>query len=242
MQEANYKILTKEAKVLEYWRRKYLVQAVIVAVTAVAGLILVCLYVPAVLLRLLFCLCIIAVAYLMIKELRESLQTCGENLIFDNGGNLFANVRFDYGQGLDKNDKLWNTWDFQVRECRGIMSGKGFLLEEDWLYTTAAARFFVLKLTVFEGIVLSVSCPTGKAATLCDRQEVCAAGEKMCRLLGTKKMRTVSVDDKIVFCFETKKRLFYQFGLLRPNTIGAFVRRVEMLRAAAEEIFALTYC
>lgn len=241
MQERNYKILTREAKILEYWRKRYLAQAAAVAVAAMAGMALARMYVPAVLLQLLFCLCIITVAYLMVRELRESLQTRGENLIFGNGGQLFGGIRFDYGQGLSKDDKLWDTWVFQARECRGVMAGKGFLLEEDWLYNMAAAKFFVLKMTVFEGIVLAVSCPAGKAATLCDRQEVRAAGEKMRRLLGAEKMRVVSADDKIVFCFQTKKKLFYQFGLLRPNTVGAFVRRVDTVRAAAEEIFALAH-
>ena len=183
MSDTAYKMLAKEAKVLEYWRKKYLGQAAMVLIAAAGAVAAAWFYVEAALLKLLFGLCAVLVAYLMLKELRESLQTRGEMLIFAKGKDLFADAAFDYGQGLDKGDKLWGAWEYNVRECRGVLSGEGYLLEEDWLYNTAAAKFFTLKMTVFEGVLLAAVCPAGKENALADRQEIRAAGEKMRRML-----------------------------------------------------------
>lgn len=239
MSDTAYKMLAKEAKVLEYWRKKYLGQAAMVLIAAAGAMAAAWFYVGAALLKLLFSLCAVLVAYLMLKELRESLQTRGEMLIFAKGKDLFADVVFDYGQGLDKGDKLWEAWEYNVRECRGVLFGEGYLLEEDWLYNTAAAKFWTLKMTVFEGVLLAAVCPAGKENALADRQEIRAAGEKMRRMLGAKKMRIVAGEGRIGFYFQTPGRMFHQFGLWRPNAMGAFVRRVEALKTLAAEISAL---
>lgn len=86
-------------------------------------------------------LAVLTVAYLMLRELRDSLQTRGETLIFAKGKALFDGVDFDYGQGIDKDEALFGMWAFDARECRGVMSGRGFSLEEDWLYKAVSARF-----------------------------------------------------------------------------------------------------
>ena len=85
MSDTAYKMLAKEAKVLEYWRKKYLGQAAMVLIAAAGAVAAAWFYVEAALLKLLFSLCAILVAYLMLKELRESLQTRGEMLIFAKG-------------------------------------------------------------------------------------------------------------------------------------------------------------
>ena len=72
------------------------------------------------------------------------------------------------------------------------MSGRGFSLEEDWLYKAVSARFFMLKLTVFEGILLVVDNGEGSmpdAAALIRNAGVHEAAEKMRRLLGAETMR-----------------------------------------------------
>ena len=51
-------------------------------------------------------------------------------------------------------------------------------------------------------------------------------------------MRAAVSGGRAVFYFKTKNRLFHQFALERTNTTGIFVRRVEALKAQAEETAA----
>lgn len=241
MTEINKAALAQETRLIEYWRKKYLFQAAAVAVCAGAAIAAAAVYIQAKLPALLIILAVLTVAYLMLRELRDSLQTRGETLIFAKGKALFDGVDFDYGQGIDKDEALFGMWAFDARECRGVMSGRGFSLEEDWLYKAVSARFFMLKLTVFEGILLVVDNGEGSmpdAAALIRNAGVHEAAEKMRRLLGAETMRAAVSGGRAVFYFKTKNRLFHQFALERTNTTGIFVRRVEALKAQAEETAA----
>lgn len=241
MTEINKAALAQETRLIEYWRKKYLFQAAAVAVCAGAAIAAAAIYIQAKLPALLIILAVLTVAYLMLRELRDSLQTRGETLIFAKDKALFDGVDFDYGQGIDKDEALFGMWAFDARECRGVMSGRGFSLEEDWLYKAVSARFFMLKLTVFEGILLVVDNGEGSmpdAAALIRNAGVHGAAEKMRRLLGAETMRAAVSGGRAVFYFKTKNRLFHQFALERTNTTGIFVRRVEALKAQAEETAA----
>jgi len=241
MTEINKAALAQETRLIEYWRKKYLFQAAAVAVCAGAAIAAAAIYIQAKLPALLIILAVLTVAYLMLRELRDSLQTRGETLIFAKDKALFDGVDFDYGQGIDKDEALFGMWAFDARECRGVMSGRGFSLEEDWLYKAVSARFFMLKLTVFEGILLVVDNGEGSmpdAAALIRNAGVHGAAEKMRRLLGAETMRAAVSGGRAVFYFKTKNRLFHQFALERTNTTGIFVRRVETLKAQAEETAA----
>lgn len=76
------------------------------------------------------------------------------------------------------------------------------------------------------------------AAALIRNAGVHGAAEKMRRLLGAETMRAAVSGGRAVFYFKTKNRLFHQFALERTNTTGIFVRRVEALKAQAEETAA----
>ncbi len=56
MSDTAYKMLAKEAKVLEYWRKKYLGQAAMVLIAAAGAVAAAWFYVEAALLKLLFSL------------------------------------------------------------------------------------------------------------------------------------------------------------------------------------------
>ena len=92
------------------------------AVCAGAAIAAAAVYIQAKLPALLIILAVLTVAYLMLRELRDSLQTRGETLIFAKGKALFDGVDFDYGQGIDKDEALFGMWAFDARECRGVMS------------------------------------------------------------------------------------------------------------------------
>lgn len=253
MMEINKAALAQEARIIEYWRKKYLFQAAAVAVCAGAAIAAAAVYIQAKLPVLLIVLAVLTVAYLMLRELRDSLQTRGETLIFAKGKALFDGVDFDYGQGIDKDEALFGMWAFDARECRGVMSGAGYVLEEEWLYNTVRVRFFTLKLTVFEGILLAVDCggdaaakarePDGRGMAVPEEvlardAGVRAAVEKMRKLLGAEAVRTAVSGGRAAFYFKTKNRLFHQFTLERTNTTGIFIRRIEALKAQAEDVAA----
>ncbi len=239
MSEVAKNVLAKEAKTLEYWRRRYMAQAAIVLAAAVGAIAAVFMFIEAPMVQLLFVVGILLVASLMLGELRESLQARGEGLILAKSALLFSGLQFDYGCGIDeKNLVLPRTFDdYTVRECRNTISGEGYVLEEDWLYSVVSSKFIAINHTVFEGILLTVDVKEN-AAGLAQNPKVREAGEKLKRLLGAESMFIAAAERRICFCFKTDKKIFYQFRLCSPNTAGAFVRRVETVRAQAEEILA----
>ena len=85
MTEINKAALAQETRLIEYWRKKYLFQAAAVAVCAGAAIAAAAVYIQAKLPALLIILAVLTVAYLMLRELRDSLQTRGETLIFAKG-------------------------------------------------------------------------------------------------------------------------------------------------------------
>lgn len=227
-------------RVLEYWRKKYLWQAVSVVLIAAGMISAVVMFVEAVLLKLLAVMIILLVAYLMMKELQGELQTRGENLILSAAPMSAAGVAFDYGKGIAKGNRLFDCWKYDVRECRSVMCGKDFILEEDWLYTTAAARSFTLKLTVFEGIVLAVNAQNeAQAKSLVQSAELRHVAEKMRQLFSAKDIRIVADGTQIGLFFKTEKRLFYQFSLLKTNSAGAFLQRLQTVYAPVAEAVLL---
>ena len=74
MTEINKAALAQETRLIEYWRKKYLFQAAAVAVCAGAAIAAAAVYIQAKLPALLIILAVLTVAYLMLRELRDSLQ------------------------------------------------------------------------------------------------------------------------------------------------------------------------
>lgn len=223
------------ARVLEYRRKKYLAQAVAVVLVAMGPIVAVAMFVEAELLKLPAVMIILLVAYLMLKELRDELQIRGENLIFALP-TLRANGVFDYGQGIAKGSPLFDSWKYDVRECCSVVRGKGFIIEEDRLYAALAAKPFKLKLAVFEGIVLAVNAQNeAQAKRMAQSAELRCVAEKLQRFFSVKNMRIVADGMQIGLFFKTEKRLFHQFSLLKTNSVGVFLQRLQVLRTLAAE-------
>ncbi len=250
-------ILAKENRVLEYWRKRYLFQAVVVVVLAGVVIASAICFVPYAPVAAFAVFLVLFVAYVMLKELKEGLQTRGEGLVFSRGEEVFSGLMFDVGRGLCENALLTQeiVQGYQVRECRNVMRGKGYWLEEDWFYAVVSSKFLPLNQTVFEGVVLAFAAAKGtEEATaeikLAGRQAVVTgklapylrqSGATECAttfltLFAAEKAILTLADKTLYLWVKTDKKLFYQFSLLKPNTLTAFQKRIGALHEAAEKM------
>lgn len=255
--------LAREAKILEYWRKRYLLQAFIVAILGIAGIVAVWKYVNLLSGRLFLSLLILVVFYVMYKSLRENLQARGEGLILANGEELFGEMMFDVGRGLCENALLAQEISppYQVRECRNVMRGKGYWFEEDWFYSVLSSKYIPINQTAFEGVILAfadtqsaeglkgrVYLKGGKAiiaGDLASRLKQTGASEKVVafmRLFGATEAEMAVADKMLYVWIGTEKKLFYQFSLFKSNTLVLFQKRIETLRRQAEEMLEVLNC
>ena len=238
MREDYKKILASDVKVLEFWRKRYLGQACIVLLLAGALLWMVFYYVNDWRLWLLLLPLICFVAYIMLKELREGLQTKGESLIFAKTKALFDNIRFDYGAGVDDKFPIWDKWNYNQRECQVVVRGQGFCLEEDALYSVAASKFFEIKGTVFKGILLTLDCDE-KAQSLLNDVHFKQEAERLRQILKADKMTLSFAQNKICLCFASNRRLYHQFSLLHFNMLTIFICKLDAVLVQVSSLQAL---
>lgn len=249
--------LAKESKVLEYWRKRYLLQAVVVLVVAVCAcdwLLYMVEFSPVLLLG---CLLVAFVAYVMVKELRNALQTRGESLVFAKEEELFDDLTFDVGRGICESALLTQevVQGYQVRECRNVMQGKGFWLEEDWFYTVMSAKYVPLNQTMFEGVVLAFACKkaddglsaevylnanrvvvTGSLEPLLRESGVVETIASLLKIFKGRKAHLNTADKTIYVWIQTEDKLFYQFSLWAPNTMSVFQKRIRLLNDMAKNM------
>lgn len=249
--------LVKEAKILEYWRKRYLVQALVVVLVAVSVMAASVIYAEYWLLRVFLFMLAFVFAYVMIKALQEGLQARGEGLVLAKGEELFGEVMFDVGRGLCENALLVQEVipTYQVRECRNVMRGRGYWLEEDWFYSVLSAKYIPINQTAFEGVVLAfadvrseeglkgeILLKNGKAVItggLAQRLKQTCAGETLVELMQmfSVKAARLAVTDKTLYVWmATEKKLYYQFDLFKPNTLTLFQKRIERLKVLAEKM------
>lgn len=251
--------LLKEAKILEYWRNRYLAQAAVVTVSAAAFMTAAYIYADYRLLVVLLWMLALMTAYIMFKALQEGLQARGEGLILAKGEELFGTVMFDVGRGLCENALLAQDIcpKYQVRECRNVMRGKGYWLEEDWFYSVLSAKYIPLNQTAFEGVILAfadtlsadglkgeVVLKNGKTVVtggLAERLKSSGAGDvtaAFMRLFGAEAAKLAAADKTLYVWIATEKKLFYQFSLFKPNTLALFQKRIERLKELSEQMLA----
>ncbi len=249
--------LAKESKVLEYWRKRYLTQAAVVLCLALSAAGTALYTIDFKLLAVLLCLLAAIVAYVMLKELRDGLQARGEGLVFAKGEELFPELVFDVGRGLCESSLLAQevVQGYQVRECRNVMRGKGFWLEEDWFYAVVSAKYIPVNQTMFEGVVLAfaatkaadglsaeVSLAGGRAVitgSLAPYLRESGAAEIVTAFLALfkeSKARLNTADKTLYIWIKTEHKLFYRFSLSVPNTLAAFQKRIKALEEAAKRM------
>ena len=249
--------LAKEAKILEQWRRMYMVQALVVALISGAVIFAVWKYADFLEVRVLLSLAALAFFYEMCKALRASLQARSEGMILAAGEEVLGEAIFDVGRGLCENALLAQEIcpPYQLRECRNVMRGKGFWLEEDWFYSVISAKFLPLYQTMFEGVILAFvdvegedgmtghlllkngrAVITGDLAAHLKRNNAIGALETFMRMFGAKKAELATADKMLYLWIATDKKLFYQFSLFKMNTLAPFQRRIELLHKASETL------
>lgn len=238
MHEDYRKILAHDVKVLEFWRKRYLLQAGLVVVIGgvLAGLVL--MYVRDWRLWLILLPLIGVVLGVMLRELREGLQTKGESLIFAKGQSLFKDIRFDYGAGIDDKYPVWENWTYNLRDCRAVVRGEGFCVEEDCLFTLISSKFFEIRGTVFKGVILTIDCDD-EAQNLLDDAKLNAEAENLRKILEADTVTIHFAWQKMCFCFVSKKRLYHQFSLLKFNALIKFVGRLEAVLAQIDVLRGL---
>lgn len=242
-------MLTTQMKIIEYWRKKYLVEAVVVLAIALVMVALALFYMQSFWLKMLVIGLAIVISYVMIKELKADLQTRGEALILAKEKELFNGVEFDYGQGLKESELLkLNVFEnYMMRECQNVMKGAHYYLEEDWLYSIISAKFMAFNQTVFKGIVAVIDRPKvenlkgeislaqgqievkGAVGQMFDKNDLETKLKPLFSLFKAGQMQIVGSQGKVYFLIRTEKPIFYQFSLLKYNTLSAFVARIQQL-------------
>ena len=124
----------EQTYMLNYWRKKYLRQAILVVILATAVVWLSFVFFDYIGFKILLAAVGVVVTYLMFKAIREDLQARGEGIILAKSDALFHGIRFDFGRGIDENTLLRQDVipAYKLRECYNVLKGNNFILEEDW--------------------------------------------------------------------------------------------------------------
>lgn len=247
--------LAFEAKEIEKWRRRYVRQAmaVMAAVLVVVGGAW--FFIASTELRLLLSLGGLIVAVLMLKELRAALQVRAENLILAKRADWGEDLVFDDGQGLNEAvlRKMMMAEGKLTRECRTVIKGLGFVLEEDWFYDTISKGGLAFHKTEFEGGILALpvaaeACqgrfvrqkgklvPEGNIVPKFLTPAFRAALQQAAAELLSKEVMLFVQEGSLYLWFKTEGRLFYQFNLWSANTPSLFIKRVRQLAETARAL------
>ena len=145
----------REEKVLGYWQGRYLFQLLLVNFIGLAFAITVLFFIKFLLLKVIFLLLDLLVVRSMIVALKEGVQYRGERAFFSNLKDSFNGLVFDYGKGLDEDVLVEQNVleEYQVRECKNVMRGDGFIIEEDWFYNVSTVKSIAINDTVFSGVI-----------------------------------------------------------------------------------------
>ena len=253
------KMFEKEAKAVEFWRQKYMRQAIVVVLLLGGIAISAICFFEAFFTRLLCGAIAVALIYLMLKELYADLQTRGESVCMVQADDLFKDLRFDVGRGIEEKvlTNLQSVEEYQARECRNVVFQDGMQVEEDVFYNVVSAKFGQLNHVVFEGIIFefelnkAISSVCGEAELINDKvnisgqkenlpqnPQIYAALQEVMKFFKSDKLKFESYEDKIYFLIPTREKIFWQFSLFRRNRVEQFNSRVLMLKAKAENLYA----
>ena len=251
-------MLEKETIAIEFWRKKYIRQAIIVTVL-LGGLATAAICYFEFLFTKLLCMVIaILLIYLMVRELRTDLQTRGETICTAPQIGLYGDLRFDVGRGIEEKvlENLQSVADYQTRECRNVIYQEGMSLEEDVFYNVISAKFGRLQQTVFEGMILVVELKSEKPyckgkvlkegdKTVCigeissllkESQALVVLGEIM-KMFQVQQIMAEIYQNKIYFFIPTKEKIFAQFSLFKYNRTDKFVHCISALKTKMESLY-----
>jgi len=240
----------QETRVLNYWRKKYLLQVLFVMCVAVLVVWAAFFYFDFAGFKLLACAVCFIITYLMFKAIKEDLQVRGEGIILAHADTLFNGLKFDFGRGIDENvlDAQNAVKSYKIRECHNVMKADDFILEEDWFYSLISAKFFSFSQTAFQGVVLALNVQTApeglKGKIEFSKNKPIISSElngylqkhqaqahilTLLKLFQAPSAEAVVMNGKIYFWISSETKIFYQFKLFSTNTIHAFISRVQNL-------------
>lgn len=242
-----------EVRVLEYWRKKYLRQVVLVGVLAggVAGAGV--FFSESFLVKLLALLLAAVFFYVMFKAIREDLQARFEGALLMSAGRQFAELKFDIGRG--GGEEALNAQEvcpaYGGYECFNVIKGAGFSFEEVLL--SDDARFSLFSVPVFEGVILRISLKdnvaTGKGAARLFNGKLVFEGEAaaflgdareevltLFKLFAVKQAMVSFYQGAVYFWLNGAKKIYVQAGLFSYNPPVLFFERIRTLCQTGEAL------
>ena len=241
----NYK---REEKLLSYWQGRYLFQLLLVCFIGFAFAISVLFYVKFLLLKIFFLLLDVVVLRLMILALNEGIQYRGERAFFSNIKDEFEGLVFDYGKGIDEDVLAQQNvvGEYQVRECKNVLTGDGFIIEEDWFYNVSTIKSIAINDTVFLGVVCAYDVDHNdelkgrvelKGKTLLVDGNISSIvsldyKDKLCKLLKlfkAKEAKLVLTNGKLYVWISTSSTILYQFDMVQKGKMREFESRIHLL-------------
>ena len=238
----------REERVLGYWQGRYLFQLLLVNFIGIAFAIAVLFFVKFLLLKAIFLILDVVVVRLMIIALKEGVQYRGERAFFSNLKDEFTDLVFDYGKGIDEDIlSAQNAIDeYQVRECKNVMIGDGFIIEEDWFYNVSTIKSIAINDTVFSGVICAYDIDSKdelkgriniKGRVLLTNGNISSFispehKEKLYRLLKLFRAREAKVvlsGGKLYVWISTHAKIFYQFNMFQNGKMRDFENRIRML-------------
>ena len=238
----------REEKVLGYWQGRYLFQLLLVNFIGIAFAVSVLFFVKFLLLKAIFLILDIVVMRLMIIALKEGVQYRGERAFFSNLKDDFSGLVFDYGKGIDEDILVaQNVIDeYQVRECKNVMIGDGFIIEEDWFYNVSTVKSIAINDTVFSGVICAYDVDAkdelkgrinikGKALLVNGGVSSFISSEhkeklyRLLKLFRANEAKVVLSGGKLYVWISTSVRLLYQFNMFQNGKMRDFENRINML-------------
>ena len=238
----------REEKVLGYWQGRYLFQLLLVNFIGLAFAVTVLFFVKFLLLKVIFLLLDLLVVRSMVVALKEGVQYRGERAFFSNLKDNFKGIVFDYGKGLDEDVLVEQNVleEYQVRECKNVMKGDGFIIEEDWFYNVSTVKSIAINDTVFFGVIAAYDVDSNdnlkgrisiKGKSLIVNGDVASFisdeyKEKLIKLLKlfqASEAKVVLKNGKFYVWISTRVTIFYQFGMLQSGKMRDFENRIHML-------------
>lgn len=244
---------------LEHWRKKYLLEAFLVIMLAVVVVLAGFYWFDFAGFQFVLFLFMVIFSYMALKSLCEDLQTRGEALILARSKELFNNLSFDYGKGIDENVLLNQeaVSSYRRRECFNVIKSKKFVIEEDFLYTTISSKFIEINQTAFRGIILEIDAIFPKSvskgeifikkgkkqfigglASVIKEQKITEDVLLLMNFFNSDRLIVMQYNEKMYFWLKSDCSLFYQFSLFKYNSQAPFVKRIEQLQKLIEKIIS----
>lgn len=254
MAENRQVVFANENSILKNWRKRYQLQ--MMGILLGCSYLVWCIfhYITFIWVQILFVIMIVLLVYYFIRAYNEDIQSRAEALILRHGTKFLPGLKFYYGNGIDaENLKAQEVIEnYNVRECRNVIKGKKFIIEEDWLYSSGIIDFH---LTSFEGIIIEVkgvNANNGIKARLvdnkgltefenkidfdCFKYELEKSFRRTMEMFFADRVEVNVYNSRLYVWIKTKEKLFYQFGLTGDNNMVRFVQRIKAIEQLVENI------